>query len=112
MALVGTRSGGGTGGGNTRSGHVMTGVGERGALPPAHHSAILAAAPPGGFYAHLDPRGQAPHPQATTGAMASLQSSGQPQQGGAQPSTPPGSGNAQEVTPDRPIGYGAFGVVW
>ncbi|XP_042890098.1 serine/threonine-protein kinase NLK-like [Penaeus japonicus] len=132
MALVGTRSGSGRQ-------HVMAGVGERGVgvVPAAHHNAILAAAQPG-YYAHLDPRGSAP-PQGGTpvGAIhahqthhrnssSSSQQQAPPQPGGGsaggaggqqqQPhhgQTPtPAPTNSQEVTPDRPIGYGAFGVVW
>lgn len=131
MALVGTRSGSGRQ-------HVMAGVGERGVgvVPAAHHNAILAAAQPG-YYAHLDPRGSAAQGGTPVGAIHAHQThhrnSGSasqqpppPQPGGGsaggaggqqqQPhhgQTPtPAPTNSQEVTPDRPIGYGAFGVVW
>ncbi|KAK8751105.1 hypothetical protein OTU49_013036 [Cherax quadricarinatus] len=129
MALVGTRSSSGRQ-------HMMAGVGERGVgvVPPTHNAAILAAAQPS-YYAHLDPRGGAPQASTGVGAIHThhphLRSSSstaqqqQPtQQGGAggvggqqqQPhhgQTPtPSPTNSSEVTPDRPIGYGAFGVVW
>ncbi|KAK3877091.1 hypothetical protein Pcinc_018163 [Petrolisthes cinctipes] len=128
MALVGTRSGSGRQ-------HVMAGMGERGVgvVPPTHNAAILAAAQPG-YYAHLDPRGGAPqagtgvgaihahHPHHRTSSATGQQQQPPPQAGagvgvgGQQPhhgQTPtPSPTSASEVTPDRPIGYGAFGVVW
>ncbi|XP_050721878.1 serine/threonine-protein kinase NLK2-like [Eriocheir sinensis] len=133
MALVGTRSSSGRQ-------HMMAGVGERGVgvVPPAHNAAILAAAQPS-YYAHLDPRGGAPQPGTGVGAIhahhphhrtsgASAQQQQPPQQAGAggvggqqqqqqqQPhhgqTATPSPTSSNEVTPDRPIGYGAFGVVW
>ncbi|MPC21831.1 hypothetical protein E2C01_014833 [Portunus trituberculatus] len=130
MALVGTRSSSGRQ-------HMMAGVGERsvGVVPPTHNAAILAAAQPN-YYAHLDPRGAAPQPGTGVGAIhahhphhrtsSTSAQQQQPQQqsgaggvGGQQQQQPhhgqtatPSPTNSNEVTPDRPIGYGAFGVVW
>lgn len=131
MALVGTRSSGGRG-----SSQVMAGVGDRGALPPAahhHHNAVLSTVQPSQpYYAQVDPRGTpsqpsglsghghhrssssssqaAPTSQAPVGGTTLTQA---PNSSPAQhPPPAPGAREAQEVTPDRPIGYGAFGVVW
>lgn len=112
---------------------MMAGVGERGVgvVPPAHNAAILAAAQPG-YYAHLDPRGGATQAGTGVGAIhahphhrtSSASAQQPPQQAGAggvggqqqQPhhgqTATPSPTNSNEVTPDRPIGYGAFGVVW
>ncbi|XP_068228360.1 serine/threonine-protein kinase NLK [Palaemon carinicauda] len=136
MALVGTRSGSGRQHGMAGIGERGVGV-----PPSTHHNAILAAAQPS-YYAHLDPRGVAPqagtgvgaihahHPHHRSSSASSQQQQQQQQQqqpaqgaaagtGGGQPQQPhhgqtpsPAPASTQEVTPDRPIGYGAFGVVW
>ena len=123
-APMGTRS-------NSGRQHIMAGVGERGVVPHTHNAAILAAAQPN-YYAHLDPRGGAPqpgtgvgtihahHPHHRTSSASGQQQQPQQQSGvGGQQQQPhhgqtatPTPTNSNEVTPDRPIGYGAFRVVW
>lgn len=84
-------------------------MGDRGRLSN-HHTAILAATQSSGYYGQVDPsRGTQPT------SVGGLQShSVQHNQSNNNSSNVNNMSNnqPQEVAPDRPIGYGAFGVVW
>jgi hypothetical protein len=90
MAVVGASR-------TSRHGGVGGFHGSSSAAGVAHH-AILAAAQP--YY---------PHHASSLHSHSHIQQPPSPAAANTAPSTPL---QAQDIQPDRPIGYGAFGVVW
>lgn len=73
---------------------VMSERGSR--LPGTHQNAILSATQSGTYYSSSNHQNQS-------------QGNSNVHMSSSNPTTTPSN---QEIAPDRPIGYGAFGVVW